>query len=197
MSRVISQSLHPAALVDEALLAQCDMTKNRSSGPGGQHRNKVESQVHLFHTPTGVSAQAAERRSSHENKRVALRRLRLLLAIEVRRPVASGEIGSELWRSRVKRGPKPKVEEIFPGVKVKPEGSAAGGRIQCSPEHADFPALLAEALDVIADAGWDVKKAALRLGVSMSQLVKFVKDHPPAMVRLNTERMKVGERALK
>jgi hypothetical protein len=194
---VVKNSVHPAALDDEALLAQCDLTKNRSSGPGGQHRNKVESQVHLFHTPTGIGAQAAERRSSHENKRVALRRLRLLLAVEFRMPVRAGEIGSELWRGRVKRGPKPKTEEIFPGVKVKAEGSGAGGRIQCSPEHHDYPALLAEALDAIADAGWDVKKAALRLGVSMSQLVKFVKDHPPALVKLNAERMRVGERALK
>ncbi|MBL8747233.1 MAG: peptide chain release factor-like protein, partial [Phycisphaerae bacterium] len=120
-------AVHPAALDDEALLAQCDMTKNRSSGPGGQHRNKVESQVHLFHTPTGVSAQAAERRSSHENKRVALRRLRLLLAVEVRRGVPAGDIGSELWWSRVKRAPKGKMEEIFPGVRVRAEGSGAGG----------------------------------------------------------------------
>ncbi|MBL8745832.1 MAG: peptide chain release factor-like protein, partial [Phycisphaerae bacterium] len=72
-----------------------------------------------------------------------------------------------------------------------------GGRIQCSPEHHDFPALLAEALDVIADAGWDVKRASVRLGVSMSQLVKFIKDHPPALVKLNAERVKIGERALK
>ncbi len=197
MNSVVKHSVHPAALDDEALLAQCDLTKNRSSGPGGQHRNKVESQVHLFHTPTGIGAQAAERRSSHENKRVALRRLRLLLAVEVRMSVRAGEVGSELWRGRVKRGPKPKTEEIFPGLRVKAAGAGSGGRIQCSPEHADFPALLAEALDVIADAGWDMKKAALRLGVSMSQLLKFVKDHPPAMVRLNAERLKVGERALK
>lgn len=189
--------VHPAALDDEALLAQCDLSKNRSSGPGGQHRNKVESQVILLHRPTGVEAQAAERRSSHENKRVALRRLRLLLAVEVRASVPSGEIGSALWRSRVKRGPKPRLEEIAPGVTVRIGAEGGGGRIECSPEHHDFPALLAEALDVMADAGWDVKKAALRLGVSSSQLIKFVKDHPPALVRVNGERARRGEHALK
>lgn len=189
--------VHPASLDDEALLAQCEASKNRSSGPGGQHRNKVESQVILLHRPTGIEAQAAERRSSHENKRVALRRLRLLLAVGFRMPVPTGDIGSELWRSRVKRAPKPKTEEIFPGIRVKADAGSGGGRIECSPEHHDFPALLAEALDVIAGAGWDVKKASVRLGVSMSQLVKFVKDHPPAMVRLNEERVRVGERPLK
>lgn len=187
---------HPAAYDDETLLAQCDMSKNRSSGPGGQHRNKVESQVILLHTPTGVEAQASERRSSHENKRVALRRLRLALAVEVRRAVPSGEIGSELWRSRVRPGPKPAMEEIFPGVKVR-ASSAPGGRIECSPDHHDYPSLLAEALDAIADANWDVRKASVRLGVSMTQLLRFVKDHPPALLKLNEERIRRGEHTLK
>lgn len=187
---------HPAALDDDALLAQCDLSKNRSSGPGGQHRNKVESQVILHHRATGIQAQAAERRSSHENKRVALRRLRLLLAVEVRHAVPDGEIGSALWRSRLTRAPKPTTEEIFPGVRVK-SPAPTGGRIACSPDHHDYPALLAEALDVIAFAGWDLKKAALRLGVSASQLLKLIKDHPPALLRLNQERVKAGERALR
>lgn len=189
-------TIHPASLDDESLLAQCDLSKNRSSGPGGQHRNKVESQVILLHRSSGVEAQAAERRSSHENKRVALRRLRLLLAVEVRCPVPRGEIGSVLWRSRLKRPPKQKMEEIAPGIRVRAT-SPTGGRIACSPDHHDYPALLAEALDVIADAGWDVKKAALRLGVSPTQLVRLVKDHPPALMRLNAERGRRGEHALK
>jgi hypothetical protein len=191
----VTPGVHPAALDDAALLAQCDRSQNRSSGPGGQHRNKVESQVILRHRPTGVVAQAAERRSSHENARVALRRLRLLLAVEVRVAAPAGEVGSALWRSRVTRGGKAKEEEIAPGIRVR--GAAPGGRIACNPEHHDYAALLAEALDVIADAGWDVKRAALRLGVSASQLVKLVKDHPPAFVRLNAERAARGERPLR
>ncbi len=193
---VVKRPVHPAALDEDALLAQCDLSKNRSSGPGGQHRNKVESQVILRHRPTGIEAQAAERRSSHENKRVALRRLRLLLAVEVRTPTPAGEIGSALWRSRVKRPPTPRVEEIAPGIRVR-AAEATGGRIECSPDHHDYPALLAEALDAIADAGWDVKKAALRLGVSPSQLVKFVKEHPPALIKVNEYRHKMGEHPLK
>jgi hypothetical protein len=157
--------VHPAALSDEDLLAQCDLSKTRSSGPGGQHRNKVETKVVICHRPTGIIGQAGERRSAVDNKRVALFRLRLLLATQIRNPVPLGEIGSPLWKSR-----------------------CTGGKVVCNPEHHDYPALLAEALDVIAAAGDDAGKAALRLECTTSQLIKLVKDHPPALVQWNAAR---------
>lgn len=181
---------HPAAFPEEDLLAQCSLTKGRTRGPGGQHRNKVETQVMLLHEPTGVSGQAGERRSVTENKRVAITRLRLRLATEHRCPVPLGEIGSDLWRSRLKRA--------VAGPGAAPPGPAhASGRIACNPSHRDYPALLAEALDTIAAAGWDVAKAALRLGVSPSQLVKLIKEHPPAFLALNDQRRARGEHPLK
>lgn len=192
---------HPACQDDEALLAQCGLNKSRSRGPGGQHRNKVETGVELEHTPTGVAAQATEHRSVSDNKRVALRRLRLALAVGVRTPVPEGEIGSALWRSRVQRAvrePAPAGDPVLKalGVKLRAdddrEKGRGPGRIVVNPDHHDYPALLAEALDVIGAAGWDVKSAAARLGVSASQLVKLVKDHPPAFVRLNQERERIG-----
>lgn len=192
---------HPACQDDDALLAQCGLNKSRSRGPGGQHRNKVETGVELDHTPTGVTAHATEHRSVSDNKRVALRRLRLALAVGVRAPVPEGEIGSALWRSRVRgavREPAPNADPVLKalGVKLRSdedrERGRGPGRIVVNPEHHDYPALLAEALDVIAAAGWDVKAAALRLGVSASQLVKLVKDHPAAFVRLNQERERIG-----
>ena len=188
---------HLAALAEEELLAQCDRSTNRTRGPGGQHRNKVESQVLLVHMGSGVAAQASERRSAVENQRVAIRRLRLALAVEVRGAVPPGEVGSALWKSRVKApAVKETTEEILPGVRVRVPGTR-GGRIECSPNHHDYPALLAEALDVICDAGWDIKRAAVRLGVSTSQLLKLIKDHPPALLRLNKERQARGEHTLK
>lgn len=165
---------HPATLADEELLAQCDLAKSRDGGPGGQHRNKVETKVTLTHRPTGVSAQAGERRSAVENKRVALRRLRLALATQVRVGVPAGEVRSALWRSRVR-----------------------GGRIVVNPEHRDYPALLAEALDVIEASAFDPRRAALRLGCTPSQLVKLVQEHPPAMERWNAGRAERGQHPLK
>lgn len=160
---------HPAAIDDEALLAQCDFTRDRSSGPGGQHRNKVETQVKLHHRPTGAHAQAGERRSQNENKQVAVRRLRLILAVEHREPIPRGESRTALWRSRVRKG-----------------------RIACNPSHHDYPALLAEAMDHIAESGWELHDPAVRLEVTASQLLKLLKDHPPAVAKLNAERRALG-----
>lgn len=165
----VERPAHPAALPEEELLAQCEFGKGRGSGPGGQNRNKVETKVILTHRPTGLIGQAGERRSAIENKRVALFRLRLLLATQIRIGVPAGDIRSELWRSRVR-----------------------GGRIACNPAHHDYPAMLAEALDVIEASGLDPRKAAIRLECTPSQLIKLVKDHPPAMEWWNARRTERG-----
>lgn len=171
-----TRPVHPAALPEDELRKRLDRSRGRSSGPGGQHRNKVETKSILTDVPTGVSAHASERRSLSENERVALFRLRLALAVQVRTAPPAGECRSTLWRSRC---------------------DEATGRIACNPEHADFPAMLAEAMDVIWAASFDVKKASLRLCCSMSQLVKLLKDHPPALVELNRARAGAGLHALK
>ena len=165
---------HPAALSDEALLAQCKQGRGRSGGPGGQHRNKVETLVELTHLPTGLESHAGERRSVTENRSVAIRRLRLLLATEHRCAVPLGEIGSELWRSRVR-----------------------AGRISCNPDHTDFPSLLAEALDVVFAMKLDTSRAAIRLGCTASQLTKLIKEHPPALARVNDARRERGEHPIR
>lgn len=75
------------SLRDEELLRACDVDRYRSSGPGGQHRNKVSSAVRLYHRPTGISAHGDESRSQHDNKRQALARLRMKIACQLRRHV--------------------------------------------------------------------------------------------------------------
>jgi protein subunit release factor B len=46
-----------------------------ASGPGGQHRNKVETGVRLTHRPSGITVTATERRSQHANREVAFERM--------------------------------------------------------------------------------------------------------------------------
>lgn len=176
---------HPACLDDDALLAQCRVGRGRTGGPGGQNRNKVETLIELCHLPTGVEAHASERRSQTENRRVALRRLRLALAIAFRTSVPLGDIGSDLWKSR--RAPAPK--DAHAGSPPQGRWSAGGaGRLTVNPDHHDFPALLAEALDVLCSSNWDPKHASLRLECSPSQLVKLIRQHPPALVMVNHQR---------
>jgi len=70
----------------DALVRECDITFHRASGPGGQHRNKVETAVRVVHRPTGLVARASERRSREMNRREALRRLAEKIAAKARRP---------------------------------------------------------------------------------------------------------------
>jgi len=68
-------------LSDEALLAQCEVQVHRAGGPGGQHRNKVETAIRLVHTPSGVVAEGKDQRSRTQNMSAALGRLRAKLEV--------------------------------------------------------------------------------------------------------------------
>jgi len=52
----------------------------RSSGPGGQHVNKVSSAIRAIHEPTGVQVVVMDTRSQHQNKKLAKQRLALKVA---------------------------------------------------------------------------------------------------------------------
>ena len=159
---------HPAALPPAILLAACDETRTRRSGPGGQHRNKVETAVVLLHRPTGIAAEASERRSQAENRRTAVKRLRLALALGHRAaPDPAGP--SPLWQART-----------------------AGGRITVALDHDDYPALVAEAFDQFAAGGWRLPPAAAALGVSTSQLTRLCRREPAVWTALGRRRAAAG-----
>lgn len=182
---------HPAAIDPHDLLGQCQVTRSRARGPGGQHRNKVQTAVTITHQPTGVAGSASERRSQAQNRSAALFRLRVNLALNVRRPIsvdprtAAASSPSELWRSRCD------------GRSGRTSDNNRAGRIACNPGHDDFPSMLAEALDVLAAVECDVKSAAALLGCTPSQLVKFIKAEPRALVQVNAARAARGLAALK
>ena len=58
-----------------SLERDCDMDFFIASGPGGQHRNKVETGVRLTHRPTGTIVTATERRSQNANREMAFERM--------------------------------------------------------------------------------------------------------------------------
>ena len=163
------KSGHPAGMDTERLYRECQVERLRRSGPGGQHRNKVETAIRLVHQPTGISAEASERRSQEQNRQRALARLRVNLALEIRCFVGEGDPASALWQSRLQ-----------------------GGRIRVNGEHEDFATILAEALDRVAAESFDVKAAAERLGCSASQLVKLLKVEPRALAFVNRGREEAG-----
>ena len=165
--------MHPAAFDLQQLLADCSVIQTRRSGPGGQHRNKVATAVVIKHLPTGIQAEASERRSAAENRRVAIQRLRVNLAIEVRGDFA-GQPPSERWQARVQ---------------------ASRFSVACS--HADFPALLAEVIDRLAEKEMDYRQVASELLISPSQLVRFLRLEPRSLRLVNEGRLALGLRPLR
>ncbi len=90
-----------------ALERDCDLEFFIASGPGGQHRNKVETGVRLVHRPSGIMVTATERRSQHANREAAFERMEArLLALQrvvpPRRPTQP-TTGSRMRRLETKR----------------------------------------------------------------------------------------------
>jgi hypothetical protein len=168
---------HPSSLPADVLLEQCELRTQRRSGPGGQHRNKTSSGVFLLHRPTEIVAEATERRSQAENRQIALDRLRLRLAIEIRTPSPlDGDV--DLTEQALR-------ERLQPG------------RLRIGMQNRDKPAALALVLNDLHAAGGQPSLVAPRWNASTSALVRFIKGHPPAFALLNAIRQHHGRGPLR
>jgi len=165
---------HPSRLSDEQLVKKCEIQFGRAGGPGGQHRNKVETAVTITHQPSGLKGSAVERRSQQENRKIALFRLRLILATDLEVLPREAEIPTELWRSRCRNR-----------------------KIACNESHQDAPSLLAEAMSACRKHGFVHTEAARQLGCSGTQLLKFLGKFPRAREVVEKSRGKLGLHPLK
>lgn len=69
----------------ETLRRQVIIETYRSSGPGGQRKNKTETAVRLKHLPSGITVTATEHRFQSQNLRLAFERLQKQL-VRLNRP---------------------------------------------------------------------------------------------------------------
>ena len=162
---------HPAVIDVATLSNQCDLRTQARSGPGGQHRNKTSSGVFLTHRPTGIVAEATERRSQAQNRDVALQRLRYLLATEIRTlspldPVCSNDdpLESDL-RQRYHRH-----------------------SFRLSDANIDKPGVLALVMNDLWVAGGQPSLVATQWGVSTSKIVALLRSFAPALIMVNRVR---------
>jgi hypothetical protein len=144
-------------LDDGALLKQCRQERYRASGPGGQRRNKVETAIRLHHRVSGLVAQAEESRFLEENRIRALRRLRERMALELRAPFDL-EAPPSVPELLAQRGPK--------------------GRLSVNPRNRGYPIIVATVLDALEAAEGSYAKAASALGLTTSQVLRFLRSDP-------------------
>ena len=158
---------------DEALRRDCDCHTYRASGPGRKKRNVTESAVRQRHRPNSDRVVATESRSQAENRRRALRPLRLALAVAQRRPA---QVLSTETRARVIDG---------------------GGRFAVNVRDPKFPELVAAVLDHLEANDGRTGATAETFGTTSSQLVRFLRRENIVWAEANRIRGRHGQSVLR
>ena len=164
------------ALDDESLVRRCRVDCFRSSGPGGQKRNKTSSGVRLTHEPTGLVVTAVEDRSQHVNRRRAARRMREAIALHLRTPLDMAKYSpGELLSTCI----------------------SADGAIVVGRRDARYAPAIREILDVLAACGMRVGETAGAMGSSTGQLASFLQKDEKLWRRVNDMRAEAGQKPLR
>jgi len=171
------------ALDDQQLLDQCDVHTYKSSGPGGQHRNKVSSAVRLRHRPTGLSAHGDQSRSQHENKRLAVARLRRTIACRRRRSIDPA---------------RTRIPSVVSGCIHAPRGGArdAPRRLAVGRKDRRFWPVAAFLLDVLDAFGGRLADTAAFLGITTGSLTRMLTGDRHLLAAAQAVRKRNGLRPL-
>jgi hypothetical protein len=163
-------------LSDEELLQQCDWYAGRASGPGGQKRNKTHSAINMIHSPTKITVIANEHRMQGENRHLALKRLRLQLALALRR-----EVDLETFQI---------PDEVTSQINGK-------GKLAVNPENHKYLPIIAAMLDLLAIYRGQVSKAADLLGISTTNFINILHGNPKLWTTAQELRKRYGLPPLK
>lgn len=150
---------------DEALLAACRTERIARGGPGGQHANRTASAVRLTEPATGVSVVAGDSRDQHRNRSLAMRRMRLALACQLRGKSDPG------WLQGVRHG----------------------SRLRIGPEAKTFPLVVGVLLDALAAADGDLRAAAAACGISATQMRRALVVDKQVHAAANALREQAGQ----
>ena len=124
----------------------------------------------------GLITVGTESRSQHENRTRALRRMRMAVALELRRPI--------------------NPDEYEPGSIVR---TCLTGKSQLQIGRRDhrYPQVVGEVLDVLLACGMRLAETAGLIGITTANLSTFLRRDPKLLAQVNRLRREAGLKAVR